>query len=502
MTTTRKHLLLLWTMAAVVGGIAAAIAYDALPGINWGIWTLAAALGLVISVWRVHGSVSRDLALVLGLACALALGAAATADPGFLFLVFCASATLLAIAMLLAGGARASDVGALFVITAPLRAAARAIAEAVRRAGEGVEQMRGGRSLPAVRGVAIALPIMACFALLFSAADPVFAAWRDDLARTMHEWTFLPRLIFFGVMGGVALGAYGTALRMAGTAGPTFRLGALTPRLGDTERLMIITGVAAIFALFLVLQLSYLFGNAPAVQGSGVTYAEYARRGFGELTVAATLATLLIVGLDQLALRGARERHIRVVSLVLIALVQLLLDSAWHRVALYEDAYGYTASRLYAKVYMAVVTLALLALAYEVWGTFDVKRLVRRVALLGVAALLGLVYWNHQAWIVRRNVARSPDSEKLDVRYLARDLGMNALPELLSAMPHLSPESATRLRACLRLHYAGERLPSARHWYEWNPRRDRALSALRAAAIDLTPITSGERVWEECRGSK
>jgi hypothetical protein len=275
----------------------------------------------------------------------------------------------------------------------------------------------------------------------------------------------------------------------------------LAPRLGDTERLMIITGVASIFALFLVLQLSYLFGNAAAVQGSGVTYAEYARRGFGELTVAATLATLLIVGLDQLALRGARERQIRVVALVLIALVQLLLDSAWHRVALYEDAYGFTSSRLYAKVYMVVVTLALLALAYEVWGTVDVKRLVRRVALLGVAALLTLVYWNHDAWIARRNVARFVESGKLDVRYLGFDLGVNALPEVVRAMPQLSPDSASKLRACLRLRFAGKHLPSSRHWYEWNARREQALAALRAAAIDLSPIADRAPVIKECNGS-
>jgi hypothetical protein len=318
----------------------------------------------------------------------------------------------------------------------------------------------------------------------------------------MREWTFLPRLIFFGVMGGIALGAYGTALRTAGPGRELLRIGVPAPRLGDTERLMIITGVASIFALFLVLQLSYLFGNAPAVQGSGVTYAEYARRGFGELTVAATLATLLIVGLDQLARRGARERRIRVVALVLIALVQLLLDSAWHRVALYEDAYGFTASRLYAKVYMAVVTLALLALAYEVWGTVDVKRLVRRVALLGVAALLVLVYWNHEGWIARRNVARFAESGKVDVRYLARGLGMNAVPEVVHALPQLSPESATSLRACLRLHYAGKVQPSARHWYEWNSRRERALAALRSAAIDLTPIADREPLIRECSGSR
>ena len=89
----------------------------------------------------------------------------------------------------------------------------------------------------------------------------------------------MPRLAFFATLLVAALGGGGIILRrepvrIPGPAAPT--AGA---RLGDTERLIILGSVVALFAAFLLLQLSYLFGNAPARIGSGVTFAEYARRG-------------------------------------------------------------------------------------------------------------------------------------------------------------------------------------------------------------------------------
>jgi hypothetical protein len=455
-----------------------------MPGINWGIWTVGAAVGLVVVVWRARGAVEREVGLVLGLACALALGAAVTADPDFHFLIFVGCVTLLAIAMLLGSGVRARAVGVVFIALAPLIAAVRALVEAGRRALEGIELLRGGRSIPALRGAVIALPVMAGFALLLSAADPILASWRDGVIDAVRGWTFLPRAIFFCMVSAFVLGAYGSALRAAGFEWTVPRIGVGLARLGDVERLITLAGVALVFALFLVLQLSYLFGNAPAVQGSGVTYAEYARRGFGEITVAATLAVILIVGLDLVALRGARERRVRVATLVLIALVQLLLVSAWRRVVLYEAAYGFTAARLYAQVYMVAVTLCLLALAYEVWVTLDPSRLARRAALIAIAALLALVYWNHEGWIARRNLARFADTGKLDVRYVARRLGLNAVPDLVHALPHLPPPIASELRSCLAERYAAHHALRPRRWYEWNFRRTRARAALVSASLD------------------
>jgi hypothetical protein len=89
-----------------------------------------------------------------------------------------------------------------------------------------------------------------------------------------------------------------------------------TPRLADTERLVVLGSVVVLFTTFLLLQLSYFFGNAPVTRESGVTFAEYARQGFAELTTVATLCTILLVVLDRWPVRGPREWRTRAVALV------------------------------------------------------------------------------------------------------------------------------------------------------------------------------------------
>ena len=242
------------------------------------------------------------------------------------------------------------------------------------------------------------------------------------------------------------MGAYGLALRHAATQPAPRTTTRLT--LGVTERFMVLASVSGLFALFLGLQVSYFFGDLPALAGSGVTYAEYARNGFGELTFAATAATLLLVWLDQHAERGKGEGRAGAAGLVLVFLVQLLLDSAYHRVSLYEAAYGYTAARLYARVYMMVVSVSLIALGIELWAQVDAARLVRRVSLLGVAAVVALSCWNYEAWIVRKNVDRfiAPHYGELDTSYLVYDLSPNAVPEIVRQLPRIPGAYRTRSR--------------------------------------------------------
>lgn len=484
----RAHLPLLWSAAASVAALGAWICFAASAGINWAIWTAAASLGLTVAAKRGGGTLAPEPVALLAVAVILAAGAAVTADGIFQALILGATITLMASALLLAGGTTAERAGLSFIAFAPPLGAIRCVGEAGRRAAEAIEVARGERSMAAARGAAIALPIVGLFALLLAQADPTLALLRDDAARELGRLTFLPRLIFFGGLGVLTLGAYGIALRPEASdasaapapAQPARRAGGF--RLGDTERIIVLGSVCALFALFLVLQLSYLFGDPGAAAGSGMTYAEFARRGFGELTVVASLATLLVIVLDRLAEPGRGDGLARLLALVLIALVQLLLDSAYRRVTLYEQAYGYTAARLYGQTYMVVVSLALVALGYEVWGGIDVRRLTRRAAVLATGALVALTYWNHEAWIARQNIARWERTGKLDVEYLTQSLSPNAVPAIVAALPRLGATEARQVREELRARYGRGKGLGGTEWYEWNARDRAAREALASSA--------------------
>jgi hypothetical protein len=80
--------------------------FDAEPGINWVIWTLAAALGLLAFV-RSGFSTSSPVTWLSILAVVIAGGASITADP-FLAALICLSVILLlAMSMLLSVDPRA-----------------------------------------------------------------------------------------------------------------------------------------------------------------------------------------------------------------------------------------------------------------------------------------------------------------------------------------------------------------------------------------------------------
>lgn len=482
MAAVARNAAIVWPPALAAAALGAWICFDSPPALNWAIWTAAASLGLVWTVRRSRGRVGLPLATVLLAACALGACTAITADQIFWPIILMGVAVLLALAMALAEGVPAESLGIVSFVLTPMLGALRAIREAARRAGELASLPRAGRGLPPVlRGAALAVPVVCVLALLLSAADPVLARLRDEVFAIGQDVLFVPRIVFFVMLTVLTLGAYGIALRRNPEAQAPDGDTRLT--LGDTERFVVLVSVSGLFALFLGLQLSYLFGNMPAVAGSGVTYAEYARRGFGELTVASTVATMLVVWLDRHAERGQGEARARYAALALIFLVQLLLDSAYHRVSLYESVYGYTAARLYARVYMIGVSLALVALGIEIWSHVDVRRLVRRVSLLGIASVVALCCWNHEAWIARQNIARFASTGRLDAVYLVRGLGANAVPAIVQALPQLPEATASSVHALLLQRYSDPRALGGSRWYEWNLRARQARRALATSGL-------------------
>ena len=484
---SKGTLLWMWIAALAMASIGLAILFDASPGINWGIWTTLAGAGLLAFTRHTRGSVGATLITTVVLACVIAFGAGVSANQMAYPLIVLSTGLLLAMAMLLSTDDRAERVKISFMAWSPVIAGMRALIETVRRSGEGAELVLARRSVPAVRGAALAVPVVLVFALLLANADPLFASLRDGIWETIAQWVVVPKIVFFIVLLTIVLGAYGFAVRGAALETPTLDA-PLFPalRLGDTERLIVIGSVASLFALFLILQVSYLFGNAPAVVGSGFTFAEHARRGFAELTIVATLCAVLIIVLERYAERGPRDALIRVVELVVVVELVFLLVSAFRRVALYEAAYGFTTSRVYAQAYMHVMTVLLALLGFEIRGGLNVGRLTRHAALTGALAFVAMLYWNHEGWIAERDVGRYEKTGKLDEVYLTMDLSANALPAVVAALPRLGEETANRIRVCLSDKYVGlQMLASEDRWFELNHGRVGARQALASAGINV-----------------
>lgn len=470
---------MVWVSAIAVSAIGAWIMFDAMPGVNWGLWTAAASIGL-IALARGRGTLDTSTLVMLGIATLLGAGAAVTADP-LMHALSCLGVMLfLALAMLLSVDPGFRRITAFFVITSPFVAGGTALGESFTRVVEATSMLRSTRARAGVRGALITIPIVAIFALLLSNADPTFAGWRDEIGRIIETWSFIPRTIFFFVMLTIVLGAYSFAARTpASIRAPAVSSPATQSRwLGATERLILISAINALLWLFIAVQLSYLFGNVPTIPGSDMTFAEYARRGFGELTIVATLSIVLILVSERYGRVNGHARALSALTITLLVAVLIILASAFYRVRLYEAAYGFTVSRLYAQTYMIVLAAALLALAMGVLSVLDTGILFRRVFAVAVLAFVVLVFWNHEAWIASANIDRFASTGKLDVEYITRDLSPNAIPVIVTRLATLPDPIRTDIRDAIVARYRSGRVLRNDRWFEWNYRREQARAAL------------------------
>src|SRR6185369_12642068 len=77
-------------------------------------------------------------------------------------------------------------------------------------------------------------------------------------------------------------------------------------RLGAIESATILVAVDVLFAIFVLLQIAYLFGGQDTLAATGLPYAQYARRGFFELVWVAVLAGGLLATVHAVAARRSR----------------------------------------------------------------------------------------------------------------------------------------------------------------------------------------------------
>jgi sterol desaturase/sphingolipid hydroxylase (fatty acid hydroxylase superfamily) len=124
--------------------------------------------------------------------------------------------------------------------------------------------------------------------------------------------------------------------------------------LGWTEAAIILVCVNLLFALFVGIQFKYFFGGNANITAARYTFSEYARRGFGELVTVAVLSLLLYLALGTITRHEKKtaSRGFSVLSVALIGMVLVMLVSAFQRLLLYENAYGFTRLRTYPHIFM------------------------------------------------------------------------------------------------------------------------------------------------------
>ncbi|MEK7583451.1 MAG: DUF4173 domain-containing protein [Patescibacteria group bacterium] len=323
-----------------------------------------------------------------------------------------------------------------------------------------------------LRGILLALPMVILFLLLFSSADLVFKKYLTgiiDINIISGDTIFM--LFRILIITGIFLGALRLLVHVVDSPAKSMQI---ARRLGDLEIAVFLGILNAVFFTFIVIQLTYLFGGQQNITAQGFTYADYARRGFFELIAAAALSLVLIWGAERsLAVPEQKlPQSFRWLASGLVIQVLIMMISAFKRLSLYEQAYGFTNLRFYSHV--AIILIAIILIL------FVIKTLLHKqehtwlfASFISALAVLAIVnFMNPEAFIARKNIEQFGRSDKLDTNYLV-ELSSDAMPEIIKHLPLVNLAGS-----CFFSDQSRQLHNVLKHWPSWNLSRRNALRLL------------------------
>lgn len=339
-------------------------------------------------------------------------------------------------------------------------------------------------ALAIVRGMLIALPVLLLFGGLFTAADAVF----ERLARDLFAWD-LSAIADHGLV--ISLLAWGVAgilyALFFGRPTPAHTESSVRPfSLGFVEIALLLGTLNLLFLAFVLIQVRYLFGGDDLVLTTlGLTYSEYARRGFFELVWVSALLLPLLLLTDWITPRRTvvESRALVVLMIGLVTMMLVIMASAVRRMVLYQEVFGLTELRVYPTFFMAW-----LALVYG-WFVLTVMRNGRTrfasgAAVAGLVVIAALDVLNPDALIVRVNAGRPDVATRFDASY-AVSLSADAVPALVEVLDRLGPEQRATIAERLNASWAA---PAEPDWRTWSLARDQARQAVASRAAELATI--------------
>ncbi len=325
------------------------------------------------------------------------------------------------------------------------------------------------------RGLLLAFPLLFVFGALLMAADAVF----EGIIKKIFDinWEAFFKHSFFigfglwltaGFLRGLFFGKEPLPLEN-GTIKP--------PSLGIVETSVTLGLLNLLFLIFVIVQIRYFFGGANLVEiAEGLTYSQYARKGFFELVAASGLALPLLLGGHWLLNKenSKHEQVFRWLAGFLILMLFVVMMSAFQRMRLYQNEYGLTEQRLYITAFMGWLAVVF------VWFVATVLRGRRErftfgAVIAGFVAVFALQVVNPDDLIVRTNLALAQKGQSFDAAYVGT-LSDDAIPALVEALPSLNQDEQIQV-------IQGAILPrlakSDADWRNWSWGCSRAAKALR-----------------------
>ena len=235
--------------------------------------------------------------------------------------------------------------------------------------------------------------------------------------------------------------------------------------------------INAVYLLFTVVQFKYFFSGT--LQGD-FTYAEYARKGFFELLFVTLINLSIIIFVLNFVDRisGFVSKFVQIMLTVLVLVSGVMLCSAFLRLSMYEEAYGFTFIRIMSHSFMIFLVVIFMYTLVKIW--------IEKLSLVHFYFISSLLYYTAiniidlEKIIVTQNIERYEQSGKIDIYHLngLSYSGVNGLIDLYE-----KDQSIPGLRGIF-IERKQEALQGDLPWQSYNLKREQANERLKNLVLE------------------
>ena len=323
-------------------------------------------------------------------------------------------------------------------------------------------------------GLIISVPLLVIVIALLASADTVFQKFLADILKPLESIGSIPLAEHVGIIGiiTVLLFGYLAIVLKAKIEGMPESARRNSGGLDATIIATVLVMVNAVYILFCAIQFTYLFGGEEVIRSiPDYTYAEYARRGFSELIVVTVInLSVLLIGMHFTKNDGKLYRVVLGLRCLLVLCTAVILYSAHLRLALYEEAYGYTYARIFAHTFIGMLFILFMLTLCKLWR--KELPLLKSFAIAALLTYTTLNYVNVDAIIARNNIDRYFKTGKIDIDYL-QELSYDAIPEL-ARLRVTSDDDMAAKTITVFLRDTGMELRSESPWQSYNLSKSKA----------------------------
>ncbi len=243
----------------------------------------------------------------------------------------------------------------------------------------------------AVIGVVIGTIIFLAIALnLLSASDDKFA----DVISGLFVFEKFNLTVFVSVVISIPVGAYlfglvggccsAQAKRVQGE-----KIGEIMEKIRTVKNSLFVYAMSlfcVIYALYIYIQMEYLFGAIMGRLPMEFTFAEYARQGFFELCMITGLNLSIILIVQKFSATPFREnKALKIIASIFMVESLLFAVTALSKLVFYINAYGFTALRLLSSWWVLVLSFAVVLVLLNIWKKINA---VDKLIYMGVISFL------------------------------------------------------------------------------------------------------------------